>query len=158
MQAGNDIKRSSPLSSAGVLSSEGLCYGILGSLRQETSALIATHRRDCVNGIYTDSLDLPHTWPSHSDTLADCHFYLRTDAQLPLVIFNEKRSSPLSSARALSSEGLVLRHSWHCAPRNLRSNYPPHRRDCVNLPLACCACTPDSHRLARPTAQTALAQ
>ena len=35
VRAGNDIIRSSPLSSAGVLSSEGLCYGILGSLRQE---------------------------------------------------------------------------------------------------------------------------
>ena len=36
-------KRSSPLISTRALSSEGLCYGILGSLRQETSALI-THR------------------------------------------------------------------------------------------------------------------
>ena len=36
------IKRSSPLISAVVQSSEGLCYGILGSLRQETSALLPT--------------------------------------------------------------------------------------------------------------------
>ena len=32
-----------------------------------------------------------------------------------------KRSSPLISASVQSSEGLVLRHSWHYAPRNLRS-------------------------------------
>ena len=36
--------------------------------------------------------------------------------------YDIKRSNPLSSARALSSEGLVLRHSWLLAPRNLRSN------------------------------------
>lgn len=35
-----------------------------------------------------------------------------------------KRSSPLSSAGVQSSEGLVLRHSWHYAPRNLRSICP----------------------------------
>lgn len=35
--------------------------------------------------------------------------------------YDIKRSNPLSSARALSSEGLVLRHSWPRAPRNLRS-------------------------------------
>ena len=68
------------------------------------------HQRDCVNGISTDSLDPPHTWPSRSDTLADCHFCLRTDAQLPLVIVNEKRSSPLISAGVLSSEGLCSSH------------------------------------------------
>ena len=37
------------------------------------------------------------------------------------MIWNSKRLNPLSSARALSSEGLVLRHSWPRAPRNLRS-------------------------------------
>ena len=36
-------KRSSPLISAGVLSSEGLCSSHLALLRQLTSALIATH-------------------------------------------------------------------------------------------------------------------
>lgn len=35
--------------------------------------------------------------------------------------YDIKRSNPLSSARTLSSEGLVLRHSWPRAPRNLRS-------------------------------------
>ena len=33
----------------------------------------------------------------------------------------DRRSSPLISTGALSSEGLVLRHSWLLAPRNLRS-------------------------------------
>ena len=41
-----------------------------------------------------------------------------------------KRSNPLSSARALSSEGLVLRHSWLLAPRNLRSNCHAPARLC----------------------------
>ena len=42
VQADNDIKRSSPLSSAGVLSSEGLCSSHLALLRQLTSALLPT--------------------------------------------------------------------------------------------------------------------
>ena len=115
------------------------------------------HRRDCVNGISTDSLDLPHTWPSRSDTLADCHFCLRTDAQLQLVIVNEKRSSPLISAGVQSSEGLCY-GILGSLRQETSALIATHRRDCANLPLACCACTPDSHRLARPTAHMALAQ
>ena len=42
VQADNDIKRSSPLISAGVLSSEGLCSSHLALLRQLTSALFPT--------------------------------------------------------------------------------------------------------------------
>ena len=41
VQVGNDIKRSSPLISAGILSLEGLCCSHLALLRQVTSALIA---------------------------------------------------------------------------------------------------------------------
>lgn len=47
-RAGYDIKRSNPLSSARSLSSEGL---------------VLRHLRECVNGIYTLSLDLPHKRP-----------------------------------------------------------------------------------------------
>ena len=82
-RAGNDKKRSSPLISAGVQSSEGLCYGILGPLRQETSALITHRTGETVQifrsaslfllQIHTDSLDLPHRRPSRSDIRAERH-------------------------------------------------------------------------------------
>ena len=78
------------------------------------------HRRDCVNGIYTDSLDLPHTWPSHSDTLADCHFSLRTDAQLPPVIFNEKAVKPSDLCRCAEFRRLVLQPSSALHPDGFR--------------------------------------
>ena len=158
MQTGNDIKRSNPLSSARTLSSEGLVLRHSWLLApRNLRSNCPSHRRDCVNGISTDSLDPPHTWPSPSDTLADCHFCLRTDAQLQLGIFKEKRSSPLISTRTLSSEGLCY-GILGSLRQETSALIATHRRDCANLPLACCACTPDSHRLARPTAQMALAQ
>ena len=71
--------------------------------------------------------------------------------------FKEKRSSPLISTGALSSEGLCY-GILGSLRQETSALIATHRRDCANLPLACCACTPDSHRLARPTAHMALAQ
>lgn len=49
--------------------------------------------------------------------------------------YDIKRSNPLSSARTLSSEGLVLRHSWPRAPRNLRSIAHRTGETVAKLPL-----------------------
>ena len=49
--------------------------------------------------------------------------------------YDIKRSNPLSSAMTLSSEGLVLRHSWPRAPRNLRSIAHRTGETVAKLPL-----------------------
>ena len=129
MRAGNDVKRSSPLSSAGVLSSEGLCYGILGTWAPRNLRSIA-HRTDetvqifrsaslLLLQIHTDSLDLLHKRPSRSDTLADCHFCLRTDAQLPLVIVK-------GEAVTVSSQKMFRElHIFCCSPCWFVPSQPP---------------------------------
>ena len=66
--------------------------------------------------------------------LISCHIIVRAGYDIKLSI-------PLNSARALSSEGLVLRH----------------RRECANLPQRFAVSAADSHRLARPAAQRACA-
>ena len=81
-------KRSSPLISAGVLSSEGLCSSHLALLCQLTSALIATHRRDCCKSSAYASLALqlhnrlarPTAQMAHAQrhSYRTSHFSLRT--------------------------------------------------------------------------------
>ena len=142
-----------------MLSSEGLCSSHLALLRQLTSALFPTAPARLLQSFRLRFACTPASQQTRSTYRTDgprSATFFQNVAFFPRT-FNEKRSSPLISAGVQSSEGLCY---GILGPERQETSalIATHRRDCANLPLACCACTPDSHRLARPTAHMALAQ
>ena len=135
MRTGNDIKRSSPLISAGVQSSEGLCYGILGTGRQETSALIAHRTGETVQIFRSASLFLLQIHaeslrPTHSSGLARCQ---SRDCHSPFALMPDKAGHRFqrsrSAAKRFSAGGLC---PWLQIFRQLtvesNPSQPPHGR------------------------------
>ena len=105
-------KRSSPLISAGVLSSEGLCSSHLAQLRQLTSALFPTAPARLLQSFRLRFACTPASQQTRSTYRTDgprAATFFQNVAFYPSH-FNEKRSSPLISAGVLSSEGLCCSH------------------------------------------------
>ena len=110
-------KRSSPLISAGVLSSEGLCCSHLALLRQLTSALFPTAPARLLQSFRLRYACTPASQQTRSSQRTDgprAATFFQNVAFYPSH-FNEKRSSPLISAGVLSSEGLCSSHLAPCA-------------------------------------------
>ena len=104
-------KRSSPLISAGVLSSEGLCCSHLALLRQLTSALIATHGAT----LYKSSR-LRFAYTPDLQRIALIH---AADAQLTLVIVK-------GEAVTVSSQKMFRElHIFCCSPCWFVPSQPP---------------------------------